>query len=180
MSLRRIDIETPRPHASTMPRKSEQLQIRVSPQEKAELKARADAAGMDLSRFVLEQALPSARVQFAQLVAALSESPDHRYELAELNDWLTACPADTFSSAVETIALDTLIPFLQNYVAAMVELAATLKHATAPAWTRDVIPLDVPYFATRLTGLRMHLLRSAPVPFKRRNLFVDASIGDRA
>jgi hypothetical protein len=36
-----------------------------------------------------------------------------------------------------------------------------------------------PSFATEPPGLRLHLLRSAPVAFMRRNLFVDASIGDR-
>ncbi len=31
----------------------------------------------------------------------------------------------------------------------------------------------------KLAGLRLHLLRESPVPFKRRNIFIDSSIGDR-
>ena len=61
----------------------------------------------------------------------------------------------------------------------MVELASQQKGVTPPAWTSEVEPLPEPWFATDLPGLRLHLLRSAPVAFKRRNLFVDASIGDR-
>ncbi len=163
-----------------MPRKTEQLQIRVSPEQKAALKARADAAGMDVSSFVLEQALPSGQRQFGELVAALSDAQDCRYALAELHDFLTACPVGDFARSVDSIALHELSPFLQNYVAAMVEQAAAMKETTPPSWTRDVTPLDAPYFATPLSSLRLHLLRRSPVPFKRRNLFVDSSIGDRA
>jgi hypothetical protein len=61
----------------------------------------------------------------------------------------------------------------------MVEQAADQKHVAPPAWVRDVAPLDAPHFATRLKSLRQHLLRSAPVPFKRRNIFVDAGVGAR-
>lgn len=72
-----------------------------------------------------------------------------------------------------------LSPFLQNYVAAMVEQAAHKKSLAPPDWVRDIEPLSVPWFATPLSSLRMHLLRAAPVPFKRRNLFVDAAVGGR-
>jgi hypothetical protein len=44
---------------------------------------------------------------------------------------------------------------------------------------RDVVPLTEPYFPTPLKSLREHLLIAAPIPFKRRNIFVDASIGQR-
>jgi hypothetical protein len=80
---------------------------------------------------------------------------------------------------VAAAELDDLSPYLQNYLAAMVELASQQKGVAPPAWTRNVEPLEEPHFATELPGLRLHLLRSAPVAFKRRNLFVDASIGDR-
>jgi hypothetical protein len=41
------------------------------------------------------------------------------------------------------------------------------------------VPLAEPYFATSLKSLREHLLVAAPIPFKRRNIFVDASVGAR-
>jgi hypothetical protein len=72
-----------------------------------------------------------------------------------------------------------LDPLMQNYVAAMVEQAAAQRKRSAPAWTRNVVPLDEPWFATRLRGLRLHLLRASPVPFKRRNIFIDAGVGAR-
>jgi hypothetical protein len=59
----------------------------------------------------------------------------------------------------------------------MVELAAHQKGVVPPAWVREVPPLDEPHFATPLEGLR--LLRASPVPFKRRNIFIDSSVGDR-
>ena len=80
---------------------------------------------------------------------------------------------------MERADLAGLTPYLRNYVAAMVELAAHQRDVFPPAWVRDVEPLEAPHFATPLAGLRLHLLRTAPVPFKRRNIFIDASIGDR-
>ena len=61
----------------------------------------------------------------------------------------------------------------------MVEQAADQKHLAPPAWVRDIVPLATPHFATPLKSLRMHLLQAAPVPFKRRNIFVDAGVGSR-
>ncbi len=80
---------------------------------------------------------------------------------------------------MEHADLARLSPYLRNYVAAMVELAAQQQDVRPPAWVRDVEPLETPHFATPLAGLRLHLLRMAPVPFKRRNIFIDSSIGDR-
>jgi hypothetical protein len=55
-----------------------------------------------------------------------------------------------------------------------------VRDVPPPAWVRDVEPMETePRFATPLAGLRLHLLRTAPVPFKRRNIFIDSSIGDR-
>ncbi len=68
---------------------------------------------------------------------------------------------------------------MRNYVAAMVEQAAHMKRVRPPAWTARVEPLETPWFATSLESLRLHLLRASPVPFKRRNLFVDSAVGAR-
>jgi hypothetical protein len=61
----------------------------------------------------------------------------------------------------------------------MVEQASQQRDVPPPAWSRDVPPLEEPYFATPLRSLRLHLLRQAPVLFKRRNLFVDSAVGAR-
>ncbi|HEU6452527.1 MAG TPA: DUF1778 domain-containing protein [Gemmatimonadaceae bacterium] len=162
-----------------MTAKSEFLQIRVTPREKAMLKRLARAAGMDVSAYVLSRALPPARLRFAAIVARLSEDPDHRYVLAELNDFLTALAPAELRDAVANADLGKLSPFLRNYVAAMVEQASARKLVPPPSWAAGVEPLELPWFAAPLKSLRPHLLRSSPVPFKRRNIFVDSSVGDR-
>lgn len=162
-----------------MSTKSSQIQIRVSAREKAAIEAFARRAGQSVSAYVLGRALPSARLRFGELVMALADEGKRRFALAELNDLLTGLAAMELQEAVQDANLRGLSPYVQNYVAAMVELASERKGVAAPAWTREVVPLAEPVFATDLAGLRLHLLRSAPVAFKRRNIFVDSSIGDR-
>jgi hypothetical protein len=166
-------------HLRAMGAKSEHLQIRVTAREKALLKRAAAAAGQDLSTYVLARAIPPARVRFAELLALLGEGAEHRYALAELNDFLTALAPAELRDAVDHAEMDRLSPFLQNYIAAMVEQASSIKRVQPPAWTAQVAPLDEPWFATSMNSLRLHLLRTSPVPFKRRNIFVDASVGSR-
>jgi len=160
-------------------RKSQQLQIRVSSSQKAALKRYARLAGMDMSAYVLSRALPVASAKVATAVGRLAGLDGHKFGLAELNDVLADLPSATFADAVADIDVQKLTPFLQNYVTAMVEHAAHQKLVAPPAWATAVEPLESPYFAVTFPKLRMHLLRIAPVAFKRRNLFVDATIGDR-
>jgi len=158
--------------------KTEQLQIRVSKDQKAALQAQAKAAGQDVSSFVLARALPEGNARFRALLEAMTAG-DHRFALAELNDLLTGCAPATFADTVLDASLVGLDPYLQNYVAALVEQAANQKGVQPPPWTARVEPLGAPHFVTPLRSLRLHLLRSAPVPFKRRNIFVDSAIGAR-
>ena len=99
--------------------------------------------------------------------------------LADLNDLLSGLTAAAFTEIVDSLDLSELTPFLRNYVTAMIEQAGNQKGVPMPAWTRHVEPLEEPYFATPLASLRPHLLRAAPVAFRRRNLFIDATVGDR-
>lgn len=162
-----------------MAARTSQLQIRVTPEQKAVLKRLSHRAGLDMSAYVLSRVLPDVRLRFAALLESLRGDEEQTYVLAELNDFLTGLTAGELPGAVERASLEGLTPFLQNFVAAMVELAARRLEVLPPAWVREVEPLEAPHFATPLASLRLHLLRSAPVPFKRRNLFVDSSIGDR-
>jgi hypothetical protein len=159
--------------------KTQFLQIRVTPAEKAKLKRLAASAGQDVSGYVLARALPPARLQFDELLLSLRDTDEHRFALAELNDLLTALASVELHEAVEHADVGGLSPFLANYVAAMVEQAAQARGLQAPAWTRRVPPLPRPHFATPMPGLRLHLLKASPVPFRRRNLFVDAAVGAR-
>lgn len=155
------------------------VQIRVTPAEKATLKRLARSSGQDLSSYVLSRSLPATRLRFEEILGILREEADRRFALAELNDLLSGLAPMEFHGTLHTADLAGLSPFLQNYVAAMVEHAAGMKKVAPPSWTRSVEPLPLPWFATPLRGLRLHLLRASPVPFKRRNLFVDASVGHR-
>jgi uncharacterized protein (DUF1778 family) len=158
--------------------KTDQLQIRVTPEQKQALKQRAARNGQDVSNYVLTRALPPARDRLEKILYGLSAS-HHQFWLAELNDLLTPMAPLELSEAVEEVNVDRLSPLLQNYVTAMIELAANRTGIAPPRWAGRIEPLDEPYFAAPLANLRPHLLQASPVPFKRRNIFIDSSLGDR-
>ena len=162
-----------------MATKTGQLQIRVTSKEKASIKRLARHAGQSVSSFVLSRVLPDKRVRFGEILRSLREESERRFALAELNDFLTGLGPSEFRDAVADAEVEDLTPLLANYVSAMVEQAAYRLGVGPPVWTGAVEPLEKPHFAVPLRRLRPHLLRSAPVAFKRRNIFVDASIGDR-
>lgn len=162
-----------------MPAKTAQLQIRVTPQQKAALKRLARAAGCDVSTYVLSRLPAAGRSRFAEILRALRADAEPRYALAELHDFLAACPPVEFADSVDGGDVSQLSPYVQNYVAAMIEFAADAKGVIPPAWLLEIAPLDTPHFITPLKSLRGHLLRAAPVPFKRRQIFVDATVGAR-
>lgn len=162
-----------------MSTKSEFVQIRVRPDQKAALKRQAERAGEDLSSYVLTRLLPTQRSRFEGIVAALEEEGDSPYALADLNDLLSAVSSRELPEVVADPDVRCLSDLAANYLAAMVEHACHERGMPPPTWTRSVPPIDEPYFATRLPGLRLHLLKSSPVAFKRRNLFVDSTLGAR-
>jgi hypothetical protein len=59
--------------------------------------------------------------------------------------------------------------------AALIELFALRKGQSAPLWTKDVGPLDEPFFllesAAKLKRLRAFCEAQAPLPLRRRRLF---------
>lgn len=163
-----------------MTTKNRFLQIRVTASEKDLIGRAAARAGMDMSRWVLERALPSGLRRFQQLVDALSDDGAHRrYVLAELNDFLSALTPAEFQRAVADSSAMALEAYLANYVAAMVETAAAMKGVAPPAWTASIPVLTEPRFGSSLESLRLHLLVNSPPAFRRRNIFIDSSIGDR-
>jgi hypothetical protein len=162
-----------------MVRKSEYLQIRVTPAQKKRLRRRARRAGVDLWTYVLSKVDPPAAASFQGLVSAFQDPAERRYALAALNDLLSGLATAELVDAVADADLTGLDAADRNRVAAMVEQACARKGVAPAPWVRDVPPLDAPLFATDLKSLRAHLLRVSPVAFRRRNLFVDAAIGDR-
>jgi hypothetical protein len=162
-----------------MATKSRQLQIRVTDAQKTRVRRLAKAAGQEISAYVLSRVLPAESARFAELIRGLRQAADRRFWLAELNGFLTGLAPVEFPEAVARADLAGLSPLDRNYVAALVEQAAARNRVAPPEWVAEVPPLVEPYFATTLRSLRPHLLRAAPVAFKRRNLFVDTGLGGR-
>lgn len=156
------------------------LQIRVTPDEKAAIERAATRAGLDMSRWVLAKVLPAPQQTFQHLVAALASDPaNRRFNLAELNDFLTALDRVELATAVDAQPVAELAAFEANYLAAMIETAVHKLGSIPPAWTSQIPPLAEPWFGSTANALRLHLLLESPPAFRRRNLFVDATVGDR-
>ena len=158
--------------------KSAQLQIRVSPAEKAAIRRAAQRAGMEMSAYVLARVLPAPAQRFQELTEACGNPDGARFALAELSAWLANLGAAELQEAVASPP-PALTPYLANYVAAMVEYACARAGVAPPAWTRTVAPLTEPAFGSTLMSLRLYLLTHSPAPFRRRNIFIDASVGSR-
>ena len=159
--------------------KSSQLQIRVSPQEKAAIARYARKANMGISEWVLNKTLPESQEAFQNLLGQLKEASNPKYILAQVHDMLKDATADEFELMVEQPLPKSLSDYLANYVAAMIEYAAVQKGKKAPAWTKDVVPLKIPVFGSDLKTLQLYLLTHSPPPFRRRNVFIDATVGQR-
>jgi uncharacterized protein (DUF1778 family) len=159
--------------------KTSQLQVRVSARDKAAIQRAAKRAGMDMSAYVLAKLLPAPQRRFDDLVAELCKARQPAFALAELNELLSACTALEFKAAVAHPLPSSLSPQLSNYVAAMVEYGAARNGVAPPPWVRDIPPLDTPMFGTEMLSLRLYLLSHSPPPFRRRNIFIDASLGTR-
>jgi hypothetical protein len=113
---------------------------------------------------------------FARLTREVDAAERISYPLAELNDLLTAADA----AAVESLPRPEIADaYRLNYVTAMVELAAHRAGTVAPLWATDVTPLAEPAFIDPSLSLRLHLLTASPPPFRRRNIFIDSSLGSR-
>jgi len=113
---------------------------------------------------------------FARLARELDSATRIGYPLAELNDLLTAA---TGQDVLQLPVPQVRDPYRLNYLTAMVELAAHRMGVAQPSWALDVAPLPEPVFIDNSLALRAHLLTASPPPFRRRNIFIDSSLGDR-
>jgi uncharacterized protein (DUF1778 family) len=159
--------------------KTAQLQIRVSAAQKAAIQRAARRAGMDMSSFVLSRLLPASGARFRKLAADCADEAGLRHALAELNSFLSGLGAGELADAVTAPLPPELGAYPANYIAAMVEYACARCRIPPPAWTAGIAPLVSPAFASDLQSLRLYLLTHSPPPFRRRNIFIDASIGAR-
>ena len=164
--------------AMTGAAKTEQLQIRVSKVQKAALQRAAARAGLDVSAYVLARISLPAAEEFARLARAAGEG-EGRFALAELNALLTRVTGPELQEAIAGGIPRGLTPQLANTVAAMVEVACAKQQVALPAWTGQVAPLSEPLFGSALQSLRLYLLTRSPPAFRRRNIFVDATLDDQ-
>jgi uncharacterized protein (DUF1778 family) len=158
-------------------RKTDQLQLRVSREMKAAIQRAARRAGMDMSSYVLSRVLPPHERQVQELLRVLKDDGSQPLVLAELNDLLTRLGPEELRMAVAAAPPRSLSAELSNYWAAMVEHACARRSIPAPAWTHSVAPLEQPMFGSSLESLRLHLLAHSPPAFRRRNIFIDTTIG---
>jgi hypothetical protein len=158
--------------------KSTQLQIRVSKREKSAIQGAAKRAGLDMSTYVLSRVLTAPAARFQELIEATA-GPAPSFALAELNGLLSKLSSRELRETVTAWPSITLTPYLANYVAAMVEYACGRRGMASPAWTRSIVPLADPIFATTLQSLRLYLLIRSPAPFRYRNIFIDSTLGAR-
>ncbi len=159
--------------------KRSQLQIRVSEEEKSAIRAAAARAGMDMSAYVLSRVRPMPEREFQDALGALQGPQPPSFALAEINALLSKLTARELREATSSAPAVELSPFLANYVAAMVETACEKHGLPSPGWLRSIPPLEGPIFGSTLQRLRLHLLTHSPAAFRRRNIFIDASLGDR-
>lgn len=115
-------------------------------------------------------------IAFARLASQIAASRRIGYPLAELNDLLTSASAQDIAQLPRPAIEE---PYRLNYVTAMVEVAAHRAGVVPPLWTAAVPPLAEPVFADPSLNLRAHLLTASPPPFRRRNIFIDSTVGDR-
>jgi hypothetical protein len=147
--------------------------------QKLAIKEQAEKARMSMSEWILNKLFPSSQAAFQSLVEKLTAPDQRSYAFAELLELLAPMSAEEYETAVSELPRVQLEPYWQNYLAATVEQAAAAKHAKTPSWTRDIAPLHKPVFGSSLESLRLHLLMASPPAFLERNIFIDASVGDR-
>lgn len=159
--------------------KNLQLQVRVSRDQKRRIKDLAAKAGMGMSEWVLFNLFSPLKDKYASLLQQLTSFPDRKYVFATINDFLARLTPVEFDQVTSVRAPFSLRLYDLNYLAAIIECAAHKKGVSSPAWLQEIKPLGRPFFGTSLMSLRLYLLTHAPIPFRRRNIFIDATVGDR-
>lgn len=159
--------------------KSTFLQIRLTPMEKRVVAQMAKKAGMEMSSWVKRCIFSTQKQQYLGIIEMVADPKNKKEALASLNDFLSAISKEHFADAVLPLPKEMAGTFIGNYIASMVELAAHQKNIESPPWIHSFQGLPDPHFSSDLPSLRLHLLKVSPIPFKKRNIFIDSSLGDR-
>lgn len=156
-----------------------QLQVRVSSSQKKMIEQAALRCGLGMSEWILTQIFPDRAQKFQHLVKQLKSSAQKSYVLAEIHDLLHGATAGEFEQMVAVSPAVRLSSYWENYLAAMIEYTANQKGASIPSWLSEIDSLESPSFGTDLESLRLYLLTHSPPCFRRRNIFIDSTIGAR-
>lgn len=168
--------------------KTSHIQIRVTEEEKTLIRAFAESASMDISSWVISQAINKDQKQLHLLFEKLTKNDPVKNDwakltLAELNDFLYSLPKERLRHATlnKPMVNPPLIRNNKNfdYALALVELALSKHNLEMPQWIFNHNFQHQPVFASKLESLRLHLLLSSPVALRRRNIFADTSLGGR-
>jgi len=157
--------------------RTEQLQIRVTRAQKAAIARAARHAGVGMSAYVLGCVLVDPPARWRELLGEVARGGEARTALAAVNAWLAGLAASDLPASVAEPPPDRLSAFHRNYLAAMVEHVSAARGARPPSWCRDIAPLERPAFGSELLSLRLHLLAHSPPAFRRRNIFIDSTVG---
>ena len=130
-----------------------------------------------MSGYVLSRVLPAPALGLGRLLARLARQSNQRLVLAEINSLMIRLSGKELAVAVASPPPLALPPHLENQVAAMVEYGCALSGIEPPSWTHSVVPLEQPVFGSELESVRLYLLAHSPAPFRRRNIFIDTSLG---
>jgi hypothetical protein len=151
--------------------RTSQLQIRVSPEQKAALKRLAAAAGQNVSQYVLSQALPRSGDQLLRVLDELRGEDDCRPALATLARVLAGLGRDDLERSLDSWSVDGMTALTQNRVMALIEDLVASRGIEPPPSAATVAPLPRPHFRWTLDSLRPQQMRATRVVYKRRNLF---------
>lgn len=155
------------------------LQIRLTALEKEVIGQQAHSVGLDVSTWVKQQLFPRHKKIYIELINSMTTLHESKQSLAALNDLLHDLSKDEFVETLTELPKRFIATVLGNYIASMIDFAANQKNIFPPSWTEHYKGTEEPFFSTDLKSLRLHLLRMSPAAFKKRNIFIDSSVGMR-
>ena len=90
----------------------------------------------------------------------------HEFQVSAATTMLSARPPSLTGKMLHGDRLDAYLQAIAVYLSAKL-------NADPPEWTKPVIALPQPWFASPGPAIRNYLLLSSPAPFRTRNLFID-------
>ncbi|PCI64572.1 MAG: hypothetical protein COB38_12570 [Gammaproteobacteria bacterium] len=159
--------------------KDEFLQIRLSSKQKESIRNAAKMANADMSSWILSKVLNSQSDDFLKVIEKLVSSQQQSYIYAEIHDLLMKCDHNIFGETVKLPPTAQLNSFQLNYITAMVEHRAMQLSEKTPNWCSEINSLKKPHFGSNLKCLKLYLLLNSPLAFRKRNIFIDSTVGQR-